>query len=54
MNIITGRKITLEKTKLIETLAIIPYRAWECRQYGLMTSKYRDDRLAAKALNIME
>ena len=53
MDIITGSKITLAKVKLIEMLASIPYRAWECRQYGLMTRKYRDDGLVSKARSIM-
>jgi hypothetical protein len=54
MDVITGKKITLAKAKLIETLASIPYRAWEIRQYGLMTRKYRDDRLVTIARNIVE
>ena len=32
MDLITGKKITLPKVKLIEILASIPYRSWETRQ----------------------
>ena len=53
MDLITGKKTTLPKAKLIETLASIPYRAWEIRQYGLMTRKYKDDRFVPKARDIM-
>jgi hypothetical protein len=34
MDLVTGEKITLPKVKLIELLAVIPYRAWETRQYA--------------------
>jgi len=53
MDLITGKKITLPKAKLIETLASIPYRAWENRQYGLMTRKYKDNSVVQKARDIM-
>lgn len=33
MDLVTGRKTTLSKAKLIETLASIPYRAWEGKKY---------------------
>lgn len=41
MDIVTGRKTTLAKTKLLEILASIPYRAWENREYLRMTRGYR-------------
>ena len=41
MDIVTGKKTTFAKAKLIETLASIPYRAWEIRQYGRLTRLYR-------------
>ncbi len=53
MDLVTGKKITLAKAKLIETLASIPYRAWENRQYKRMTRQYKDDKLVNKARNIM-
>lgn len=42
MDLITGKKTTLAKAKLIEMLASIPYRAWEFRQYAFVTRRYRD------------
>ena len=42
MDVVTGRKTTLAKTKLLEMLASIPYREWETRQYGRMTQAYRN------------
>ncbi|MBA7576992.1 hypothetical protein ES708_18838 [subsurface metagenome] len=53
MDIITGKKVTLAKVKLIETLASIPYRAWEIRQYKRMTRKYQDISFVEKARKIM-
>jgi len=49
MDLITGRKETLAKAKLLETLASIPYRAWENRQYVRMTQHYRDQDLVQQA-----
>jgi hypothetical protein len=42
MDLVTGRKTTLAKAKLLEILAGIPYREWEANQYGLMTRSYRN------------
>jgi ubiquinol oxidase len=53
MDLITGRKITLPKVKLIEILASIPYRSWESRQYARMTRRYRDRALVQEARKIM-
>ncbi len=53
MDILTGKTITLAKAKLIETLASIPYRAWEIRQYERMTRKYKDESFVQKARKIM-
>jgi hypothetical protein len=41
MDIVTGWRITLAKTKVIEILASIPYRAWEARHYSRETRVYR-------------
>ena len=53
MDLITGRKTTLSKIKLIEMLASIPYRSWETRQYARMTRRYRDQALVREAHEIM-
>ncbi|MEW6616027.1 MAG: alternative oxidase [Thermodesulfobacteriota bacterium] len=53
MDLVTGRKVTLAKTKLIETLASIPYRAWEIRQYARMTQHYRNQEMVQHARRIM-
>jgi hypothetical protein len=53
MDIITGKKVTLAKAKLIETLASIPYRAWEIRQYKRMTREYKDESFVQNARKIM-
>ncbi len=53
MDLVTGKKTTLAKTKLIETLACIPYRAWEIRQYGRLTRNYHRDDLVQEAEQIM-
>jgi len=53
MDMITGKKCNLSKVKLIETLASIPYRAWETRQYGRMTRGYKNDSLVQNAHEIM-
>lgn len=49
MDLITGKKTTFSKIKLIEILASIPYRAWEIRQYNRLTRKYKNSGLVAKA-----
>ncbi len=54
MDIVTGKKITLSKVKLIETLASIPYRAWEIRQYSRLTKFYKQNELVVRATKIME
>jgi len=53
MDLLTGKRITLAKTKLIEMLASIPYRAWEIRQYARMTHRYRSQGLVDQARQIM-
>ena len=54
MDLVTGRRTTLAKAKLIETLAAIPYRAWEIRQYARMTRLYRDEAEVERAREIMQ
>lgn len=53
MDLITGKKITLAKAKLIEMLASIPYRSWEGRQYARMTRSYQNAELVEDASRIM-
>jgi hypothetical protein len=53
INILTGKKVTPAKAKLIEILASIPYRAWEIRQYGRLTRSYKNLDLVQKACRIM-
>ena len=53
MDLVAGKKTTLAKTKLLETLASIPYRAWEIRQYGRMTRRYRNPTLVEQARRIV-
>ena len=54
MDLVTGWKTTLGKTKLIEILASIPYRSWEIRQYSHLTRKYKDSKFVDKYGKIME
>ncbi len=53
MDLITGKRTTLAKAKLIEMLAGIPYRSWEFRQYTRMTRCYRNPELVKNARNIV-
>ncbi len=52
MDILTGRKTTLSKVKLLEILACIPYRAWELRQYLRMSMSYRKTEKVREAKRI--
>ena len=54
LDLITGKKVTLSKTKLIETLASIPYRAWENRLYMKLTRNYRSEEKIKKYKEIMQ
>lgn len=53
MDLITGKKTTLAKAKLIEMLASIPYRSWELRQYARMTRGYQNPELVQNARTIV-
>lgn len=53
MDLLTGKKTTLAKVKLIEILASIPYRAWEFRQYALLTRRFRNRDRVQKARGII-
>jgi hypothetical protein len=54
MDMMTGKKTTVGKAKLIETVASIPYRAWEIRQYTRMTRGYKNGELVKGAREVME
>lgn len=54
MDMVTGKKITLAKARLIEILASIPYRAWENRQYSRMTKGYQRQGLVREARGIIK
>ena len=53
MDLVTGKETTLAKAKLIETLASIPYRAWENRQYARMTRHYRNPGIIRQAREML-
>jgi hypothetical protein len=53
MDLVTGRKTTLAKVKLLEILASIPYREWETYQYGLLTRSYRNLTLVEHARRVV-
>lgn len=52
MDLVTGKKVTLAKAKLLEMLACVPYRAWENRQYKRMTQQYRNPELVRQSRSI--
>jgi hypothetical protein len=53
MDLVTGKKTTLAKMKLLEILASVPYRAWEIRQYARMTNRYGSRELVQRARRII-
>jgi hypothetical protein len=53
MDLLTGSRTTLAKASLIESLAGVPYRAWETRQFIRMTRHPRDESLVAEARDIL-
>lgn len=52
-DLLTGSKTTLFKVKLLEILAVIPYRAWEYRQYHKLTTLYGNDERMTRAHRLM-
>ncbi|MBU2591585.1 MAG: hypothetical protein ABIJ24_00580 [Nitrospinota bacterium] len=54
MDFLTGKETTLSKVKLIESLASIPYRAWEMRQYGRLTNNYKNLSLIKEGTDIIK
>jgi ubiquinol oxidase len=53
MDAMAGPEDTLPKVKVIESLASIPYRAWENRQYDRITRHYGDPDVMQKAEAIL-
>lgn len=53
MDVMAGRKTTLAKAKLLEMLAVVPYREWEINQYGQMTRDYRNLTVIQRARQIV-
>jgi ubiquinol oxidase len=53
MDMLTGKKTTLAKAKLVEILAPVPYRAWERRERGRVTRHQADGELGQEAGAIM-
>jgi len=53
MDIFTGWRVTLAKTKLIEILASIPYRAWEARHYTRLTRAYSNRKIITQSRHII-
>jgi hypothetical protein len=49
MDRIAGEENTVFKARIVETLAPIPYRAWENREYGRLSRHYGDDALVREA-----
>jgi hypothetical protein len=49
MDALAGAETTVLKARIVETLAPIPYRAWENRQYGRLGRHYGDDALVGRA-----
>ena len=49
LDAMAGSDTTVFKAKIVETLAPIPYRAWENREYGRLSRHYGDDDLVRRA-----
>lgn len=53
MDRLAGEEDTLPKVRVIESLASVPYRAWENRQYGRITRHYGDTDVVREAEAIL-
>ncbi len=53
MDALAGREESLPKVRVIESLASIPYRAWESRQYGRIQRRYGDPDVVRQAERIL-
>jgi hypothetical protein len=53
MDLMTGKKTTLPKVKLIEILASVPYHSWELRQQKLQTQPELDQTVVSESQEIL-
>ena len=53
MDAMAGAENTVFKARIVETLAPIPYRAWENREYGRLSRHYGDDALVREADSVL-
>jgi hypothetical protein len=53
MDTLAGKVDSLPKVRVIESLASIPYRAWESRQYGRLQRHYGDPEVVHSAEEIL-
>ena len=53
MDTLAGKEETLPKVRVIESLASIPYRAWESRQYGRIQRHYGEPQVVHDAEEIL-
>jgi hypothetical protein len=49
MDVFAGSETTVLKARVVETLAPVPYRAWENREYGRLSRHAGDDTLVREA-----
>jgi ubiquinol oxidase len=49
MDAMAGTETTVFKARIVETLAPVPYRAWENHEYGRLSRNYGDDELVREA-----
>ena len=54
MDVFAGPATTLVKAKIVETLAPIPYRAWESREYGRLSRHVGDEELEREAGAVLQ
>ncbi len=53
MDVLAGPETTVLKARIVESLAPIPYRAWESREYRRLTTHHDDDALVRRAAAIV-
>lgn len=49
MDVFAGKETTVVKAKIVETLAPVPYRAWESREYSRLTRYVGDEAVVRTA-----
>ena len=53
MDVFAGEETTVVKAKIVETLAPVPYRAWESREYSRLTRHVGDEAVMREAEAIL-